>query len=129
MEIRKYSRRVGFFLFVVLLLLILLKAEPSQEKEKKVYTLSDTEVFGNGLEWDVIQTHLPVFGYLFHEQKKNNGYEILISKLSPLYEYLLVQEVVEQGTEKRTDLALGEELEQQLLKENAKEKGEEEQES
>ncbi len=126
MEIRKYSRRVGFFLFAVLLLLILLKAEPSQEKEEKVYTLSDKEVFGNGLEWDVIQTHLPVFGYLFHEQKKNNGYEILISKLSPLYEYLLVQEVVEQGTEKRTDLALGEELEQQLLKENAMEKGEEE---
>lgn len=106
-------------MFATVLILVFFKAEPTEQKEKKIYTLSDTEVFGNGLEWEVVQTHLPVFGYLFHKQNRNNSYEILISNLSPLYQYLLVQEVVEQGTEKRTDLALGEELEKQLLRENA----------
>lgn len=107
------------FLFVIVLVLVFFKAEPVEQKKEKIYTLSDTEVFGNGVEWEVVQTHLPVFGYLFHEQSKNNSYEILISNLSPLYQYLLVQEAVEQGREKRTDLALGEELEEQLLRENA----------
>ena len=106
-------------MFATVLILVFFKAEPTEQKEKKIYTLSDTEVFGNGLEWEVVQTHLPVFGYLFHKQNRNNSYEILISNLSPLYQYLLVQEAVEQGTEKRTDLALGEELEKQLLRENA----------
>lgn len=107
------------FLFVIVLVLFFFKAESVEQKKEKIYTLSDTEVFGNGVEWEVVQTHLPVFGYLFHEQSKNNSYEILISNLSPLYQYLLVQEAVEQGREKRTDLALGEELEEQLLRENA----------
>lgn len=107
------------FLFVIVLVLVFFKAEPVEQKKEKIYTLSDTEVFGNGVEWEVVQTHLPVFGYLFHKQSKNNSYEILISNLSPLYQYLLVQEAVEQGGEKRTDLALGEELEEQLLRENA----------
>lgn len=107
------------FLFVIVLVLVFFKAEPVEQKKEKIYTLLDTEVFGNGVEWEVVQTHLPVFGYLFHEQSKNNSYEILISNLSPLYQYLLVQEAVEQGREKRTDLALGEELEEQLLRENA----------
>ena len=119
MEIGKYIKRIGLFLFVIILVLVFLEAEPIERKEKKIYTLSDTEVFGNGLEWEVIQTHLPVIGYLFHEQNRNNGYEILISNLSPLYQYLLVQEAVEQGEEKRMDLDLGEELEKQLLEENA----------
>ena len=107
------------FLFVIVLVLVFFEAEPVEQKKEKIYTLLDTEVFGNGVEWEVVQTHLPVFGYLFHEQSKNNSYEILISNLSPLYQYLLVQEAVEQGREKRTDLALGEELEEQLLRENA----------
>lgn len=118
MEIRKFIKRIVFFLFAIVLVLVFLEAEPAEKKEKKIYILSDTEVFGNGLEWEVVQTHLPVFGYLFHEQNKNNSYEVLISNLSPLYQYLLVQEAVEQGMEKRTDLALGEELEKQLLREN-----------
>ena len=119
MEIGKYIKRIGLFSFAIILVLVFLEAEPIERKEKKIYTLSDTEVFGNGLEWEVIQTHLPVIGYLFHEQNRNNGYEILISNLSPLYQYLLVQEAVEQGEEKRMDLDLGEELEKQLLEENA----------
>lgn len=119
MEIGKYIKRIGLFSFAIILVLVFLEAEPIERKEKKIYTLSDTEVFGNGLEWEVIQTHLPVIGYLFHQQNRNNGYEILISNLSPLYQYLLVQEAVEQGKEKRMDLDLGEELEKQLLEENA----------
>lgn len=119
MEIGKYIKRIGLFSFAIILVLVFLEAEPIERKEKKIYTLSDTEVFGNGLEWEVIQTHLPVIGYLFHQQNRNNGYEILISNLSPLYQYLLVQEAVEPGKEKRMDLDLGEELEKQLLEENA----------
>lgn len=119
MEIGKYIKRIALFSFAIILVLVFLEAEPIERKEKKIYTLSDTEVFGNGLEWEVIQTHLPVIGNLFHQQNRNNGYEILISNLSPLYQYLLVQEAVEQGKEKRMDLDLGEELEKQLLEENA----------
>lgn len=121
MEIRKLVKKAAVFLFVTILLIVLFQAEPAEEKIEKVYTLSDTEVFGAGLEWELVQTHLPVFRYLFHEQGKNNGYEVMVSGLSPLYRYLLNQEAQAKGNEQVTDLAIGEEMEKQLLEENARE--------
>ena len=120
MEIRKYVKRAAALLFVIVLLLILFQAEPAEDKIEKVYTLSETEVFGVGLEWELVQSQLPVFRYLFHEESGNNGYEAVVSSLSPLYRYLLSQEVQTMETEQITDIAVGTEMEKQLLEENAK---------
>ena len=120
MEIRKFVKRAAAFLFVIVLLLILFQAEPAEDKIEKVYTLSETEVFGVGLEWELVQSQLPVFRYLFHEESGNNGYEAVVSSLSPLYRYLLSQEVQAMETEQITDMAVGTEMEKQLLEENAK---------
>ena len=120
MEIRKFVKRAVAFLFVIVLLLILFQAEPAEDKIEKVYTLSETEVFGVGLEWELVQSQLPVFRYLFHEESGNNGYEAVVSSLSPLYRYLLSQEVQAMETEQITDMAVGTEMEKQLLEENAK---------
>lgn len=120
MEIRKYVKRAAALLFVIVLLMILFRAEPAADEPEKVYTLSETEVFGAGLEWELVQSQLPVFRYLFHEESGNNGYEALVSNLSPLYRYLLSQEVQAKGTEQITDLAVGTEIEKQLLEENAR---------
>ncbi len=102
------------------MLMVLFSAQPKEPKRVKVYTISDTEVFGTGSEWEVVQTYLPVFGYMFHKEKGNNGYEVAIGNISPLYQYLSTQEAVTKEEEKVTELALGEEIRKQLLEENAK---------
>lgn len=118
MEIRNIIKRVGFIIFAIVLVLALLEAEPVQKEQKKIYELSEKEVFGNELEWKFVQTQLPIFEYVFHEQNENNAYEILISNLSPLYEHLLFLEASVKTEEKKTELSLGEELEKQFLEEN-----------
>lgn len=118
MEIRNIIKRVGFIVFAIVLVLALLEAEPVQKEQKKIYELSEKEVFGNELEWKFVQTQLPIFEYVFHEQNENNAYEILISNLSPLYEHLLFLEASAKIGEKKTELSLGEELEKQFLEEN-----------
>ncbi len=120
MEIRVVIRKVCGILFVSILLLVLFQAQPKEPKAVKVYTLSETEVFGSGLEWEVVQTHLPIFAHMFHKQNENNGYEVMIGNASPLYQYLLKQEAIAKNTENKTDLVLGEEMRQQLLEENTK---------
>ncbi len=120
MEIRKFMKRAAALLFVIVLLFILFQAEPTEDKVEKVYVLSETEVFGVGLEWELVQSQLPVFRYLLHEESGNNGYEAVVSSLSPLYRYLLSQEVQAMETEQVTDLVVGTEMEKQLLEENAR---------
>ena len=120
MEIKKLIKRLAAFLGVTIFCVILFRAEPRSAEPEKVYVLSDTEIFGEGLEWELVQTYLPVFDTLFFESNKSSEYEHLISGLSPLYRYLLCQEAVARGRERRTDLAIGEEIEKQLLEENAK---------
>lgn len=120
MEMRVVIQRTCAFLGVGIMLMVLFCAQPAEPKEVKVYTISDAEVFGAGPEWYVVQTFLPVFGYMFHEEYGNNGYEVLIGNLSPLYQYLLAQEALIAVEEKKTQLALGDEISKQLLEENAK---------
>lgn len=120
MEMRVVIQRTCAFLGVGIMLMVLFCAQPAEPKEVKVYTISDVEVFGAGPEWYVVQTFLPVFGYMFHEEYGNNGYEVLIGNLSPLYQYLLAQEALIAVEEKKTQLALGDEISKQLLEENAK---------
>jgi len=120
MEIKRLIKRVEAFLGVTIFCVILFRAEPENVEPEKVYGLSDTEIFGEGLEWELVQTYLPVFRYLFFKGNGSNEYEHMISSISPLYRYLLSQEAIAKGREKRTDLAIGEEIEKQLLEENAK---------
>lgn len=105
---------------VSIMLMVLFGAQPKEPKSIKVYAISDKEVFGAGSEWEVVQTFLPVFGYMFHEAYENNGYEAIIGELSPLYQYLIAQEASAGVAENKTELALGEEITKQLLEENAK---------
>ena len=102
------------------MLMVLFSAQPKEPKTVKVYTISDTEVFGAISEWEMVQTFLPVFGYMFHAENSNNGYEAVIGTLSPLYQYLLVQEAAAKDAKNMTELALGDEIEKQLLEENVK---------
>jgi len=108
------------------MLAVLFGGQPKEPKTVKIYTISEKEVFGNGPEWEVVQTFLPVFGCMFHEENNNNGYEAAIGTMSPLYQYLLTQEAVSKNAENMTQLALGEEIKTQLLEENAKSTLEEE---
>lgn len=100
--------------------MVLFRTQPREPKAVKTYTISEKEVFGNGLEWEVVQTFLPLLGYMFHEENNNNGYEAVIGTLSPLYRYLIVQEAVVKSDENKKSLALGEDIRKQLLEENAK---------
>ncbi len=120
MEMRVVIRRTCAVLGVSIMLMVLFGAQPKEPKAQKVYAISDKEVFGTGFEWEVVQTFLPVFGYMFHSTYENNGYEALIGNLSPLYQYLLTQEARAGVAENKAELALGEEIIKQLLEENAK---------
>ena len=126
MEIRVVIRRTCAVLVVSIMLAVLFSAQPKEPKAIKTYTISEKEVFGNGPEWEMVQTFLPVFGYMFHEENHNNTYEAAIGTLSPLYQYLITQEAVSKNAENKTQLALGEEIKTQLLEENAKSALEEE---
>ncbi len=120
MEIRLVIRRTCALLAVSIMLMVLFRTQPGEPKAIKTYTISEKEVFGNGLEWEVVQTFLPVFGYMFHKENNNNGYEAVIGTLSPLYRYLIVQEAVVKTDENKTSLALGEDIRKQLLEENVR---------
>lgn len=126
MEIRVVIRRTCAVLAVSVMLAVLFTAQPKEPKTVKTYTISEKEVFGMGPEWEVVQTFLPIFGCMFHEENNNNAYEAAIGTLSPLYQYLLTQEAVVKTAENKTELALGEEIGKQLLEENAQEAIEEE---
>ena len=104
---------------VSIMLMVLFSAQKKEPKAVKIYEISDAEVFGAGLEWEVVQTFFPVFGYMFQEGNNSNGYEAVIGDLSPLYQYLMTQEVLVSKTNNEIQLALGEEIKEQLLKENA----------
>jgi len=108
------------------ILMVLLSVQPKEPKAVKVYTLSDTEVFGTFPEWEMVQTFLPVFGYMFHAENGNNGYEAVIGTISPLYQYLIAQEAAAKDVKNMTELTLGEEIKAQLLQENVESTLEEE---
>ena len=115
---RKFIKRAAILLFAAVLLFVLFFAESAEETTKKVYTLSETELLGTGLEWELVQTNIPVLKFFFHKNNGSNSYELMISNMSPLYRYLLNQETIAKNKEQITDLALGEEMKQQLLEEN-----------
>ena len=104
---------------VSIMLMVLFSAQKKEPKAVKIYAISDAEVFGQGSEWELVQTFLPVFGYMLQEEHDSNGYEAVIGDLSPLYQYLMTQEVLASETDNEIQLSLGEEIKEQLLKENA----------
>lgn len=113
-------RRTFTIAVLSIMLMILFSAQEKEPKAVKVYEISDEEVFGMGIEWEVVQTSFPVFGYMFQKENENNGYEELIGNLSPLYQYMMTWELAAGTVEKRTELALGKEITTQLFEENAR---------
>ena len=99
--------------------MVLFSGQEKKPKTVKIYAISEEEVFGTGPEWEIVQTFLPIFDYMFYEENDSNGYEAIIGNLSPLYQYLKTQEVLVSETDNEIQLALGEEIKEQLLKENA----------
>ncbi len=119
MRLRINIRKVIRLLAVSILLVVLFQTERDEDKKNVIYTLSDKEVLGNGLEWELVQTHLPIFGCLFYANGQNSSFEKMVADLSPLYQYLVNQEVMARGKEQTKDMVLGEDMNRLLLEENA----------
>ncbi len=118
MEMKRNMRR-GMELTAVCLLLLLLFGTDNPKEPMKEYVLSEKEILGQEVEWELVQNFLPILGYLFHEQNGDNGYEQYVASWFPVYRYLTNQETLAKTAENREELAIGSELEKGLLEENA----------
>lgn len=111
-------RRAGGLVIVCMIFLVLFGTGTKEEAPEE-YILSDKEVLGQELEWELICSQLPIFRYLLHEQNGDNVYEQYVVSRFPFYRYLTGQEVLAKARENRGELAVGTELEKGLLEENA----------
>ena len=118
MRLRINIRKVICLLMTAIIFISLFKTEQKEETEI-VYTLTDKEILGSGLEWELVQTYLPIFGYLFHANGQNSAFEKMAADLSPLYQYLVNQEAMARNGEQIKDMVLGEDMNRLLLEENA----------
>lgn len=84
------------------------------------YELSESEILGQEVEWELVQSFLPVLGYLFHEQNGDNLYEQYVAGWFPVYRYLTDQEILTKAAVNRQELEIGSDLAKGLLEENAK---------
>ena len=112
--------RKGITLVIVCLIIIVLFSTDGTKKPTKEYILTDKEILGQEVEWELIESHLPILAYLFHEQNGDNGYEQYVTQWFPIYRYLTDQEVLAKQKDNWEKLAIGTELEKGLLEENAK---------
>ena len=119
MEMRRKMRR-GITLVIICLILIVLFSTDGTKEPAKEYVLTDKEILGQEVEWELIESHLPILAYLFHEQNGDNVYEQYVMQWFPIYRYLTDQEVLAKQKDNWEQLAIGTELEKGLLEENAK---------
>lgn len=119
MEMKKNMHRT-FSLVIVCLIVVVLFSTDGNKEPVKEFVLSDKEILGQEVEWELIKAHLPVFSYLFYEQNEDNVYEQYVMEWFPLYRYLTDQEVLVKAKENWEKLAIGSELEKGLLEENAR---------
>lgn len=115
----KRNIRRGISLVILCLILVALFGTDSNKEPAKEYVLSDTEVIGQELEWELICARMPIFRYLLHEQNGDNAYEQYVLNCFPLYQYLFGREVLAKATVNREELTVGAELEKGILEENA----------
>ena len=119
MEMKRKMRRLITLVMVSLILIVLFSTDGTKEPEKE-YILTDNEILGQEVEWELIESHLPIFAYLFHEQNGDNIYEQYVLKWFPVFRYLTDQEVLAKQKNNWEELAVGMELEKGLLEENAR---------
>ena len=104
---------------IVCLVLMVLFATDGTKEPVKEYELTDQEILGQEMEWEIIRYHLPIFAYLFHEQNGDNVYAQYVAQNFPIYRYLSVQEAMTKEEEHYEQLSIGPELEKGILEENA----------
>lgn len=119
MEMKRNMHRAVSLVIICLILGVLFSTDGSKEPAVE-YILSDKEILGQELEWELVKTHLPVLSYLFHEQNGDNVYEQYVAHWFPIYRYLTDQEVSAKEKDNWEELAIGAELEKGLLEENAR---------
>lgn len=119
MEMKRKMRR-GITLVIICLILIVLFGTDGTKEPAKEYVLTDKEILGQEVEWELIESHLPILTYLFHEQNGDNVYEQYVAHWFPVYRYLTDQEVLAKQKDNWEELAIGVELERGLLEENAR---------
>ena len=119
MEMKRNMHRAVSLVIICLILGVLFSTDGSKEPAVE-YILSDKEILGQELEWELVKTHLPVLSYLFHEQNGDNVYEQYVAHWFPIYRYLTDQEVLAKEKDNWEELAIGAELEKGLLEENAR---------
>lgn len=119
MEMKRNMHRAISFVSICLILGVLFSTDGTKEPTKE-YILTDKEILGQEVEWELIESHLPILAYLFHEQNGDNVYEQYVAHWFPVYRYLTDQEVLAKQKDNWEELAIGAELEKGLLEENAK---------
>lgn len=119
MEMKRKMRRVITLVIICLILIVLFSTDGTKEPEKE-YILTDKEILGQEVEWELIKSHIPILVYLFHEQNGDNVYEQYVVQWFPIYRYLTDQEVFAKEKSNWEELAIGMELEKGLLEENAR---------
>lgn len=111
---------------IVCLVFMVLFASDGTKEPVKEYELTEQEILGQEMEWEMIRYHLPIFAYLFHEQNGDNVYAQYVAQNFPIYRYLTVQEAMAKEEEHYGQLSIGAELEKGILEENAGTKEKEE---
>ena len=119
MEMKRNMHRAISLVSICLILGVLFSTDGTKEPTKE-YILTDKEILGQEVEWELIESHLPILAYLFHEQNGDNVYEQYVAHWFPVYRYLTDQEVLAKQKDNWEQLAIGTELEKGLLEENAK---------
>lgn len=112
--------RVVSVIVVCLIMGVLFSTEPTVKTVTK-YVLSEKEIIGQEAEWELVQSFLPILGYLLHGQNGDNVYEQYVAGWFPVYRYLTGQEVLAKAQENRNELQIGAELAKGLLEENVQE--------
>lgn len=119
MEMKRNMHRAVSLVIICLILGVLFSTDGSKEPAVE-YILSDKEILGQEVEWELVKNHLPILSYLFHEQNGDNVYEQYVAHWFPIYRYLTDQEVLAKEKDNWEELAIGTELEKGLLEENAR---------
>lgn len=119
MEMRRKMRRGVTLVIICLIIMVLFSTDGTKEPAKE-YRLTDKEILGQEVEWELVQSHIPILAYLFHEQNGDNVYEQYVLQWFPVFRYLTDQEVLAKEKDNWEELAIGTELEKGLLEENAR---------
>lgn len=83
------------------------------------YHLSDREILGQEMEWELTGSFLPVLQFFLEERDRDVPGERYVSWLSPLYRSLVSREALAEEEDNLEELIIGAELAKGILEENA----------